>query len=184
MILRRLRDKSEKIRFDALPDKWTFIEDDAPLPSEGAILVTAARWLAERDTLIRHKGGIGALLAPDGDTEALGAAHRGLDLIALQFPVFKDGRAYSQARLLRERYGFAGELRACGDVLRDQLAFMERCGFDAFAPAKPLTLAEAGEALAEFSLWYQPTADGRIPAWQLRGSIPPAPRLATGAGGA
>ena len=89
-------------------------------------------------------------------------------VIALEFAVFKDGRAYSYARLLRERWGFTGELRAVGDVLLEQLHFMQRVGFDAFELKSGDPIAEWQTATAEFTTWYQATGDGRIPARALR----------------
>lgn len=87
-----------------------------------------------------------------------------LRLIALEFPKFSDGRAYSQARLLRGRLGYRGELRATGGVLQDQIAFMLRCGFDSFESEQP----GFGEALAKartlFSVVYQPAEDDQVPA--------------------
>jgi uncharacterized protein (DUF934 family) len=88
-------------------------------------------------------------------------------IIILKFPTFKDGRAYSQARLLRERFGYTGEIRARGDVLRDQALFMVRCGFDAFEFAGE-DAAAATAALAEFSFAYQPAADRAEPVWRRR----------------
>ncbi len=88
-------------------------------------------------------------------------------IIILKFPTFKDGRAYSQARLLRERFGYTGEIRARGDVLRDQTLFMARCGFDAFEFAGDDTAA-ASAALGEFSLAYQSAADRMEPVWRQR----------------
>ncbi len=82
-------------------------------------------------------------------------------MIALEFPSFGDGRAYSYARLLRERHGYRGELRAVGNVLRDQALFMRRCGFDAFEVAEGTGIAGWREALGEISVFYQPTEDGR-----------------------
>ena len=90
----------------------------------------------------------------------------GFSTIILEFPAFKDGRAYSQARLLRERYGFTGEIRARGDVLRDQLLFMARCGVDAFEFTGDVDGANA--ALSEFSFAYQPAADDLAPVWRKR----------------
>ena len=90
----------------------------------------------------------------------------GFSTIILEFPAFKDGRAYSQARLLRERYGFTGEIRARGDVLRDQLLFMARCGVDAFEFTGDVDGANA--ALGEFSFAYQPAADDLAPVWRKR----------------
>ncbi len=90
----------------------------------------------------------------------------GFSTIILEFPAFKDGRAYSQARLLRERYGYTGEIRARGDVLRDQLLFMARCGVDAFEFTGDVDGANA--AMSEFSFAYQPAADDLAPVWRKR----------------
>jgi uncharacterized protein (DUF934 family) len=84
------------------------------------------------------------------------------------FPSFKDGRAYSQARQLRERYGFRGELRATGDVLRDQFLFLARAGFDAFEVKKDADTAAFVEALARYSVFYQPAADARTAVQRAR----------------
>ncbi|MBM3643207.1 MAG: DUF934 domain-containing protein [Alphaproteobacteria bacterium] len=100
--------------------------------------------------------------------DLLGDGLARLELIALHFPKFNDGRAYSQARLLRGRMGYRGELRATGDVLRDQLPFMLRCGFDSFEKADP-PFGEAVRAAATlFSVVYQPAEDNRVPAAELR----------------
>lgn len=104
--------------------------DAAPLPAEGRILLPLPRWLEEGRNPRRATCGV--WLQPHEDPELLVPDLPTLPVIALRFPVFTDGRAYSQARLLRQRHGFQGELRAVGDVLRDQLAAMARCGFDAF----------------------------------------------------
>lgn len=90
-----------------------------------------------------------------------------LQLIEVNFPVFGDGRGYSAARILREA-GYGGELRAVGEVLVDQIAFMRRCGFDAFAPEVPLDPADADAAFARYGEVYQPTTDGRAPIWAKR----------------
>jgi uncharacterized protein (DUF934 family) len=83
-----------------------------------------------------------------------------LALVALVFPTFKDGRAYSQARSLRERFGFRGEIRATGDVLRDQFLFLHRAGFDSFEVRKAGDAAAFCEALQKYNVFYQPAADG------------------------
>ena len=88
-------------------------------------------------------------------------------LVEVNFPSFGDGRGYSAARILREN-GYAHELRACGDVLVDQLAYLRRCGFDSFDPDAPLDPADAEAALARWPDVYQPAADGRVPIWTLR----------------
>lgn len=90
-----------------------------------------------------------------------------LALIEIGFSLFGDGRGYSAARILRE-HGYAGELRAQGDVLVDQLAFMRRCGFDSFAPEKPLDPADAETALSRWNNVYQEAADDRRPIWSRR----------------
>ncbi|WP_421999665.1 DUF934 domain-containing protein [Reyranella sp.] len=107
-------------------------------------------------------------LSNTDEVEALTPHVGGLRLVVLNFPKFSDGRAYSQARLLRGRLGYAGELRATGNVLQDQLPFLLRCGFDSFDSEQK----GFGEALASarglFSVVYQPTEDGRAPAALLR----------------
>lgn len=90
-----------------------------------------------------------------------------LALIEVSFPSFRDGRGYSSARILREA-GYSGELRAAGDVLVDQIAFMRRCGFDSFAPEAPIDAAVLAAALARYPAVYQPAADGAVPVWKRR----------------
>lgn len=90
-----------------------------------------------------------------------------IKLVEVNFPVFGDGRGYSAARILREA-GYTGELRAVGDVLIDQLAYLRRCGFDSFAPEHPLNAADAEAALARYPEVYSPTVDGLAPIWAKR----------------
>ncbi|MFB0613583.1 DUF934 domain-containing protein [Aurantiacibacter poecillastricola] len=90
-----------------------------------------------------------------------------LRLVEVNFPSYTDGRGYSAARLLRE-HGYTGELRAVGDVLVDQLRYMRRCGFDAFAPERPLDEADAAAALERYDHVYQAAADEAVPIWNLR----------------
>ena len=104
---------------------------------------------------------------PGDDTRALLPHLERLRLVEINFPVFGDGRGYSAARILREA-GYAGELRAIGDVLVDQIAFMKRCGFDAFDPDQPLDPVDAESALARWPHVYQPAADDRVPIWSHR----------------
>jgi uncharacterized protein (DUF934 family) len=113
-------------------DPWTTLADEAPMPSSGDIVVTLERWQTQREKLAAHPGRLGLRLRAEQLAEAVGGDIATFSLIALEFPKFSDGRPYSTARLLRERFGFAGELRAVGHVLQDQFLFMERCGFDAF----------------------------------------------------
>lgn len=104
---------------------------------------------------------------PGDDARALIPHLARLRLVEVNFPVFGDGRGYSSARILREA-GYAGELRAVGDVLVDQIGFLRRCGFDAFEPDQPLDCADAEAAFARWPEVYQPAADGRTPIWTLR----------------
>ena len=90
-----------------------------------------------------------------------------IDLVEIAFPRFRDGRGFSSARLLREA-GYAGELRAAGDVLVDLIAFMRRCGFDAFAPDAPLDGEDVANALSRFPFSYQHASDAAVPIWKLR----------------
>jgi len=149
-------------------DPWQRLDDDAPVPADGMVLVSFTRWREARAALLARRGPVGVALANTDSVEALASDVSRLDLITLHFPKFSDGRAYSQARLLRERLGYQGELRATGGVLLDQLSFMLRCGFDSFESEQK----GFGEALAKartlFSVVYQPTEDGRATASLLR----------------
>jgi len=142
-------------------DPWQRVEGDASLPAEGPVLVDLARWQAERDALLARGTPVGVLLRPDEEPDVLADDVGRLDLVALDFPVFKDGRAYSSARILREHLGFTGELRAVGDVLLEQLHFMDRAGFDAFEIDSDDPERDWEIASADMTLWYQATGDGR-----------------------
>lgn len=115
-----------------------------------------------------HAEATALAIANDEVLGDIGADLSGFDVIILAFPSFGDGRAYSQARLLRERFGYTGEIRARGDVLRDQILFMSRCGFDAFE-LDGAGSAAAEAAFKEFSFAYQPAADHVEPVWRKRG---------------
>lgn len=149
-------------------DPWTLVGDDEPLPENGPVIVTLARWQQDRESLIASGRPLGVRLATDQLAGTIAGDLPHLSLIALEFPSFRDGRAYSTARQLRDRYGFRGELRAVGNVLRDQLLFMHRCGFDAFEVPGADAAAAFARALGEFSVFYQPASDQRLPATRLR----------------
>jgi len=139
------------------------------IPPSGSVIVSLAQWQAQRDALLARGTPLGIRLHSDQSPEAIADDVQHFAVIALEFPKFRDGRAYSYARLLRERYGFKGELRAVGDVLMEQLFFMLRTGFDAFdVQQSPDPVAAFETALKDFSVWYQPTGDGRPTAMQLR----------------
>jgi uncharacterized protein (DUF934 family) len=124
-----------------------------------SLLVPFADWVARRDRWAAHDGPLGVLLGPaDSPFEIAGELGR-LGLIAIEFPTFTDGRGYSTARLLRERLGWQGELRAVGDVLRDQLFLLARCGFDAFELADGQDVEAAVSAFRDFSDAYQSGTD-------------------------
>ncbi len=142
-------------------DAWQPVEDDALLPPEGAVVVSFNRWKKERAQLHGSNTPVGVRMKNDEPVLELADDINRLDLIALTFPKFNDGRAFSQARLLRERLGYKGELRATGAVFRDQLLFMQRCGFDAYEIGNADAIGAWQKALQEFTRFYQPTADGR-----------------------
>ena len=139
-------------------DHWQAVADDAALP-DGPVIVSLARWQRVRTALLARGEPVGVRLPNTANVADLAADLPVLALVALEFPRFADGRAHSQARLLRERYGYRGELRAVGDVLRDQLFFMARNGFDAFELRADRSLEDALKAFDEFSESYQPAAD-------------------------
>jgi len=143
-------------------DGFTHVEDGAPVPERGAVLVPAARFLADADELLRRDGPVGVIWPNDRAVGELSPYLDRLALVALVFPTYKDGRAYSQARLLRERYGYRGELRATGQVLRDQFVFLIRAGFDAFDVVKQADAEAFEETAKRYSVFFQPTGDGRM----------------------
>lgn len=106
-------------------------------------------------------------LEPGDDARALIPHLDRIGLIEVSFPKYRDGRGYSAARILREA-GYAGELRAAGDVLVDQIDFMRRCGFDSFHADAELDEAAVARALGRYGDVYQKAADGRSPVWALR----------------
>ena len=150
-------------------DAFAPLGDDTPLP-DGAVLVSLSRFLAERDTLIARNAPIGVRLKSDQSPEQLGDDVHRLSLVALEFPKFRDGRAFSWARLLRTRLGFTGQVRAVGDFLYDQIAYQRRVGFDEWEVAEGFTPDDLHRALGEITNVYQPSADGRKTIRELRAS--------------
>lgn len=145
------------------------VADDAELPEQGAILVTAKRFLEAPEALLRRASGkLGVLWPNNRDVDDLVPYLDRLAVVALVFPTFRDGRAYTQARLLRERHAYRGELRATGQVLRDQFVFMLRAGFDAFEVKKQADAEAFTETVKRYSVFYQPTGDGRLSALHQR----------------
>ena len=151
-------------------DRFLRIADDVSVPDDQPAIVTAARLLAEAATLTQRTAPIGVVWPNNRPIAELVPYLPRLALVALVFPIFRDGRAYSQARLLRERYGYRGQLRATGNVLRDQFLFMVRAGFDLFEVTKDADAAAFTESVARYDVFYQPTADGRETAQAARHS--------------
>jgi uncharacterized protein (DUF934 family) len=144
-------------------DSYVRVADDAPVANDVAVIVPAVRLLADAAALVQRGAPTGVLWPNDRRIAELAPWLDRLALVALAFPSFRDGRAYSQARQLRERYGFSGELRATGDVLRDQFLFLIRAGFDSLEVKKDADAAAVAEAVGRYSVFYQPSADGRAP---------------------
>jgi len=149
-------------------DTFVHLADDADLPGDGAVLISAARFLENPEAISRRLGKTGVIWPNNRDVDDLVPYLDRLAMVALVFPTFRDGRAYSQARLLRERYGFKGELRATGQVLRDQFLFMLRAGFDAFEVRKEADAEAFTNTAKRYSVFYQPTGDGRLTALHQR----------------
>ena len=149
-------------------DAWVTVDDGTALPMDGPAIVSLARWQAHRDELLGRNAPLGIRLKSDQSPALIADDLDRFAVVALELPVFKDGRAYSYARLLRERYGYRGEVRAVGEVLRDQFLFMRRCGFDAFEVKDENAAGQWREAVSEISVVYQPAADNHTPVWALR----------------
>lgn len=152
-------------------DDWQRIdtsETDTPLPA-GDIIVPYAYWKQHKAELLnRQDGRVAICIHGDDAIEEVVDDLQHFQLIALDFPAFKDGRNYSNARLLRDRYGYRGELRAVGDILRDQLFYLHRCGIDSFQVRSDKDIEDALKGLSDFSVTYQSAADGAVPVYKNR----------------
>ena len=148
-------------------DTYAQVSDDAALP-DGPVLVSLARFEKERDTLLARNTPVGVLLQADQSPEKLGEDVTRLSLIALDFPKFRDGRAFSWARILRTRLGYTGQVRAVGKFIYDQINYQHRVGFDAWTVPEGFTIEQFRRALSEMTDVYQPSTDGRKTIRQLR----------------
>lgn len=143
-----------------IDEPWVFISDDNDIPeTPGNYTYSTDRFLDQTWVVMAVTGKAGVRLQPADDPMKLVGEFGHLDVIEVYFPRYTDGRGYSHAQLLRRRLGYKGELRAVGHVLRDQLLYMHRSGFDAFETSRA-DLPSFVEAMGEYSSYYQPAADG------------------------
>ena len=156
-------------------DAWQVLklaEGETPtsvaLPSGAEVLVPLSVWQARKEEILARGTPVGVWLDAGEGPEAIAADLGHFAVVAVNFPKFADGRGYSTARLLRERYGYAGELRAIGDVLRDQLFFMRRVGFDAYAVRADKDIGEALAGFGDFPEAYQAAVDQPLPLFRRR----------------
>lgn len=148
-------------------DAWTTVADDEDLP-DTPVMVSLDRWKKDQNALLARNGKLGIRLK-SGEEPAQIADHLDrFDVVALEFPAYRNGRAFSYARLLRERYGYKGELRAVGAVLRDQFYYLVRVGFNALEVRDNVTPEIFREAVGTFTYDYQPSSDGKPSVISLR----------------
>jgi uncharacterized protein (DUF934 family) len=149
-------------------DDWAAIADDVEIPTSGRVIFSLKRWREVRDALKTGDVVAGVRISNNVDVVTLWDELKDRPLIAVEFPAFGDGRAYSQARVLRERLGFKGELRAVGDVMRDQLFFMHRVGIDTMVPRADQDLQLCLTAFRDFTVPYQGSVDQPVSVFQRR----------------
>jgi uncharacterized protein (DUF934 family) len=156
-------------------DQWRYaldsVDDLATADiAPGDVIVSMQRWLNDHEALLARGTHVGVLLRPDDDLNALIDCELSeLWLVAIEFPTFAEGRGYSQARLLRSRHDYHGDIRAIGDVSRDRISFMERCGFNEFELSEGQSGNESLQAFEEFAAVYQPAADALPTLARIRG---------------
>lgn len=153
-------------------DSWTVLEvTDTPdsVDTNGAqIIVPLNVWQSQKEQLSTRKAEVGVWLDSHELADQLGDDAQGLAVIAVNFPGFMDGRGFTAARLLRERYNFQGELRAIGGIIRDQLFYLQRCGFNSFAMNESVDLEAAMASFSDFSESYQAACDEKLPLFRRR----------------
>ncbi len=146
---------------------FAHVADGEALP-DGAVVVSLSRFLAERESLMQRNAPLGVRIASSETPDALGSDVHHFAIVELEFPKFRDGRGYSSARVLRDRLGYKGEIRARGDVLRDQWLFMSRVGVDSFEVRPGTRLEDFRAALAEQTVFYQRASDSHASIFELR----------------
>jgi uncharacterized protein (DUF934 family) len=144
-------------------NNWTVLQQPVESIPAGDILVPLNYWLEHRVELKQQSGQVGVWLDSDEEVEALVDDLPQLPVVALNFPKFVDGRGFSSARLLRDRYDYQGEVRAIGNIIQDQLFMLQRCGFSQFSLANDIDLEAAAKSLNDFSDGYQTAADQAEP---------------------
>lgn len=151
-------------------DRWQFLDDEQSLPLKKNVIVGLRRWRQEECLLKNYQGEVGILLdcAKGESPREIESAMSFFSMVVLRVAGFKDGRAFSAARLLRERYGYRGTIRVRGDVLPDQWLFYHRCGVNSFEMDDSVTEKDWQDAVSEFSHVYQPAADDVTPVMSLR----------------
>ena len=149
-------------------DDWIAIADDAEIPTSGRVIFSLKRWQEVRDALKTGEVVAGVRIPNTVDVMALWDQLKDRPLIAIEFPSFGDGRAFSQARVLRERLLFKGEIRAVGDVLRDQIFLMHRTGIDTMVPRADQDLQDCLKGFRDFTVPYQGAADQQVSVFQRR----------------
>ncbi len=149
-------------------ERYVRVLDDAPIPDGVPAIVPAARFLADADEILCRDAPTGVEWPNNRAVAELEPYLDRLAVIVLRFPNFKDGRGYTQARVLRERYGYVGELRAAGQILRDQFLFLVRAGFDALEVVKESDADAFAPTLARYTMFYQEAGDDRVPALRRR----------------
>lgn len=153
-----------------IDDNTQVVKLDEDVPTSGRVLIPLDLWKAERDYFLARAqaGELGVWLSPDCDPDSLANDVSVLPVIGFNFPEFKFGQAYSGAVLLRSRYGFTGEIRAFGDIWRDQLFYLARCGFTQFSLKPGKSLEDGLLAFSDFSTPYQSSADQSLPIFNRR----------------
>jgi uncharacterized protein (DUF934 family) len=149
-------------------DTWLYVEDDASLPDGAPAIVSPARFAGERNALLSRAAPLGLRLKSDESPVPFGEDIHRFALIAIEFPLFKDGRGFSYGRRLREQMNYQGDIRAIGHILPDQAQFLDRCGFTEFEVKENAKLSDWQRGLSEISVWYQSAADRRRTALDLR----------------
>jgi uncharacterized protein (DUF934 family) len=153
---------------EVVSDNWILLDETAESLPTGNVLLSYEQWQNFADQLSNHSGSLGVWLEGHAEIEQIIEPLLDLPLIAINFPKFADGRGFSSARLIRERYNYSGELRAIGGFIRDQLYLLKRCGFNAFQFSDENELSDAAESLKDFSENYQVSVDQENPLFRRR----------------